>query len=51
VDYEDGEVYHAPALSLQAMRSFMPGPGEGLPLQPVSLHFEGVVRVEGRLLR
>lgn len=36
---------------MQAMRTFLAGPGEGLPLQPLSLHFEGVVRVEGTLLR
>lgn len=31
------------------MRNFLAGPGEGLPLQSISLHFEGVVRVEGTL--
>ncbi|KAJ7630516.1 RIC1-domain-containing protein [Roridomyces roridus] len=29
---------------------FLPGPGEGLPLQCVSLRFEGVIRVEGGLI-
>ncbi|KAF8634465.1 hypothetical protein AX15_000906 [Amanita polypyramis BW_CC] len=28
----------------------MPGPGEGLSLQPISLQFEGVIRVDGTLL-
>ncbi|KAL9715951.1 WD40 repeat protein [Leucoagaricus gongylophorus] len=51
VDYkEDEEVYQLPPLSSQAMRNFLAGPGEGLPLQSISLHFEGVVRVEGTLL-
>jgi len=52
VSYEgNGDVYSPPSLSLQTMRTFLDGPGEGLPFQPVSLHFEGVVRVEGDLLR
>ena len=29
----------------------IPGPGEGLPMQAVSLQFEGVIRVDGTLLR
>lgn len=50
--YEDNDdIYSPPSLSLQAMRTFLDGPGEGLPFQPVSLHFEGVVRVEGDLSR
>lgn len=32
-------------------RHFLPGPGEALPLQSVSLRFEGVIRIEGQLLR
>jgi len=32
-------------------RNFLAGPGEGIPLHSVSLYFEGVVRVEGTLLR
>lgn len=29
----------------------IPGPGEGLPMQAISLQFEGVIRVDGTLLR
>ncbi|EKM83606.1 hypothetical protein AGABI1DRAFT_123933 [Agaricus bisporus var. burnettii JB137-S8] len=51
VSYEgNDDIYRPPSLSLQTMRTFLAGPGEGLPFQPVSLHFEGVVRVEGDLL-
>lgn len=52
MSYEgNDDIYRPPSLSLQTMRTFLAGPGEGLPFQPVSLHFEGVVRVEGDLLR
>ena len=44
-------VYQPPALSPASQRSFQPGPGEAHPVQSVSLHFEGVVFVEGHLLR
>jgi len=44
-------VYQAPALSPASQRSFQPGPGEAHPVQSVSLHFEGVIFVEGHLLR
>jgi hypothetical protein len=33
------------------MRTFLPGPGEALPLQALVIHFEGVIRIEGNLLR
>jgi hypothetical protein len=33
------------------MRTFLPGPGEALPLQALVIHFEGVIRIEGDLLR
>ncbi|KII93321.1 hypothetical protein PLICRDRAFT_130973 [Plicaturopsis crispa FD-325 SS-3] len=42
--------YNVPPPGSGAMRSFLPGPGEALPFQSVSLRFEGVVRVEGHLL-
>jgi hypothetical protein len=32
------------------MRTFLPGPGEALPLQALAIHFEGVIRIEGDLL-
>ena len=44
-------VYQVPALSPASLRSFQPGPGEAHPVQSVSLHFEGVIFVEGHLLR
>lgn len=44
-------VYQPPALSSTSQRSFQPGPGEAHPVQSVSLHFEGVIFVEGHLLR
>ena len=44
-------VYQSPALSSTSQRSFQPGPGEAHPIQSVSLHFEGVIFVEGHLLR
>lgn len=34
-----------------AQRNFQPGAGEGFAMQPVILRFEGVIRVEGGLLR
>ncbi|KAG2023126.1 hypothetical protein CC2G_000817 [Coprinopsis cinerea AmutBmut pab1-1] len=39
-----------PPVSTNAQRNFLPGPGEGLDMQGVGLHFEGVIRVEGQLL-
>lgn len=42
--------YQTPATS-GSQRNFLPGPGEALPLQSVSLHFEGVIFVDGNLLR
>lgn len=43
--------YEAPELASGNKRNFLPGPGEALPLQSIVLHFEGVIRVEGSLLR
>lgn len=52
VEYKADElVCGPPNVSLNAQRSFLAGPGEGLPMKAISLHFEGVVRVEGELLR
>ncbi|KIY51327.1 RIC1-domain-containing protein [Fistulina hepatica ATCC 64428] len=36
--------------SVNSRRHFQAGPGEGLPLQGLSLRFEGVVKVQGKLL-
>jgi RAB6A-GEF complex partner protein 1 len=51
-------VDHKPYLSTyqtpkttRSQRSFLSGAGEALPLQSVSLHFEGVIYVDGHLLR
>jgi hypothetical protein len=51
VEHEaDKSVYQTPFLS-GSQRNFLPGAGEGFPLQSVHLRFEGVIRVEGHLLR
>lgn len=51
VEYTPDEtVYQAPPPSASSRGKFLAGPGEGLPLQSISLRFEGVVRVEGHLL-
>ncbi|KAG6335629.1 hypothetical protein ID866_3465 [Astraeus odoratus] len=42
--------YDAPVLAEGAQRSFSTGPGEGQPLQSLSLAFEGVIRAEGKVL-
>jgi hypothetical protein len=33
------------------LRTFLAGPGEALPFQALVIRFEGVIRVEGNLLR
>ncbi|CAA7259964.1 unnamed protein product [Cyclocybe aegerita] len=43
-------VYDTVPLPANAQRNFLAGPGESLSLNSVSLHFEGVIRVEGNLL-
>ncbi|KAI0359068.1 RIC1-domain-containing protein [Trametes cingulata] len=51
VEYNAEEVpYQTPPLPSRAARNFLPGAGEALPLQSLSLHLEGVVRIEGTLL-
>ncbi|KAF7792482.1 hypothetical protein EIP86_003523 [Pleurotus ostreatoroseus] len=42
--------YQTPSLPSDTQRSFLPGPGEALPLHSVVLHFEGVIRIDGHLL-
>lgn len=52
VEYNlDEPPYQSPALAPSAQRHFLPGPGEALPFQSVSLRLEGVIRIEGHLLR
>jgi hypothetical protein len=43
--------YKSPLVASTADRHFLPGPGEAIPLQSMSLHLEGVIRIEGHLLR
>ncbi|KAI0823049.1 RIC1-domain-containing protein [Trametes gibbosa] len=51
VEYNAEEVpYQTPPLATNAARHFLPGAGEALPLQSLSLHLEGVIRIEGSLL-
>ena len=45
------QVYQSPVLPSASQRSFQPGPGEANPVQSVSLYFDGVIFVEGHLLR
>ncbi|KAJ7169474.1 RIC1-domain-containing protein [Mycena filopes] len=46
----DTPIYVPPPLPSTSRNYFLPGPGEALPLQCVSLRFEGVIRVEGGLI-
>ncbi|KAI0963163.1 hypothetical protein AcW1_000322 [Taiwanofungus camphoratus] len=51
VDFHPDEApYQSPPLAPTAQRHFLPGSGEALPLHSVSLHLEGVIRLEGTLL-
>ncbi|KAF8490724.1 RIC1-domain-containing protein [Gautieria morchelliformis] len=51
VEYSSASTpYRASRLSAAAQRQFLPGPGEGPPIQSVSLQFEGVVRIDGGIL-
>ncbi|KAI0343994.1 RIC1-domain-containing protein [Trametopsis cervina] len=43
-------VYRTPPLPPASQRHFLPGPGEGMPLPSLSLHLEGVIRIEGSLV-
>ncbi len=47
----DESPYQSPPLAPNAARHFLPGAGEALPLQSLSLRLEGVIRIEGTLLR
>ena len=48
---QDEVVYASPPLPPATQRNFLAGPGEGVSFHAISLNFEGVVRVEGTLLR
>ncbi|KAE9385994.1 RIC1-domain-containing protein, partial [Gymnopus androsaceus JB14] len=51
VTYHPNESTYRPlTLSSNAQRNFLAGPGEAFPLNSISLHFEGVIRVEGTLV-
>ncbi|OBZ79139.1 Guanine nucleotide exchange factor subunit ric1 [Grifola frondosa] len=51
VEFNPDEVpYQSPPLAPSAQRHFLPGAGEALPFQSLSLHLEGVIRIEGTLL-
>jgi RAB6A-GEF complex partner protein 1 len=47
----DETPYSTPRLGSSSMRTFLSGPGEALPLQALVIRFEGVIRIEGSLLR
>jgi hypothetical protein len=47
----DVAVYQPPDIPPGVQRNFLAGPGEGVPLQSLSLSFEGVIRAEGQVLR
>jgi hypothetical protein len=47
----DETPYGTPRLGSSSMRTFLPGPGEALPLQALVIHLDGVIRIEGDLLR
>ena len=43
--------YQTPAHSIGSQKDFLPGPGEGVPIPSLTLHFEGVINIQGTLLR
>ena len=47
----DEAPYGTPRSGSSSMRTFLPGPGEALPLQALVISLEGVIRIEGNLLR
>lgn len=52
VDYiPDASVYQSSHMGPSVQRNFLPGPGEGIPLQSLSLALEGVICTEGQVLR
>lgn len=52
IDYNAEELpYQSPPLAPNAARHFLPGAGEALPFQSLSLRLDGVIRIEGILLK
>lgn len=52
VDYiPDASAYQPPRASSGVQHNFLQGPGEGIPLQSLSLALEGVICAEGQVLR
>ena len=52
LEYNPDELpYQSPPVAPNAARHFLPGAGEALPFQSFSLRMEGVIRIEGTLLR
>jgi len=47
----DDTSYDAITRPQHAQHNFLAGPGESLPLRSISLVLEGIIRVEGTLLR
>ena len=47
----DRPIYEVSQASRSTQRNFLAGPGEGVPFQRVHLHFEGVIRIQGSVLR
>ncbi|KAF8807681.1 RIC1-domain-containing protein [Phlegmacium glaucopus] len=52
LEFKTEQVVYNSSLLLPSntQRNFLSGPGEGLPFNSVSLHLEGVIRVEGTLM-
>jgi hypothetical protein len=52
IEYKPDDVsYTSLPVPPNAKRNFLSGPGESLALQSISLKFDGVIKVEGSLLR
>lgn len=52
LEFDLGEVvYESTPLPVNTQRNFLAGPGEGLPFHAINMHFEGVIRIDGTLLR
>ncbi|PPQ63714.1 hypothetical protein CVT24_004294 [Panaeolus cyanescens] len=51
IEFNLGEaVYESTPLPVNTQRNFLAGPGEGLPFHAISMHFEGVIRIDGTLI-
>jgi hypothetical protein len=52
VDYvPDVSAYQPSHMGPSVQRNFLPGAGEGIPLQSLSLALEGVICTEGQVIR